>query len=346
MPDHSVSEHPVIDTHAHVFLPAVIGQMGEAGPEVGERDGKPFFRSGGYLQPGAQPLQSPLTKVDARLELMDRCGIDQQIISPNALTFFYRQPAELAVRFARFHNDALAEYVSASPRLFALGALPLQDVGASIAELHRMTRELGFVGSFLGTEAGERLLLDQAFDPLWSEHEALGVPIMIHASPRSVESTPEPGRALLDIEEVYGFIADEAMAVAHLVLGGVLDRHPSLRVHVSHGGGFAPYQQHRLELGISRRAALKGVLRRPFADVWDQLSFDTAIHGSEAIEFLITGQRPDRVLLGCNFAGWDNATDSIDTINKLDIGDAHKQLVLGGNARALFRLGASEGAEE
>jgi aminocarboxymuconate-semialdehyde decarboxylase len=340
MSDQPAAGHPVIDTHAHVFLPAVIGQMGDAGPEVGIRDGQPFFRSGGYLQPGARPLDSPLTKVDARLELMDKCGIDLQIISPNALTFFYRQPAGHAADFARFHNDALAEYVSASPRLYALGALPLQDTDASVAELHRMTGELGFVGSFVGTDAGDRLLLDPALAPVWAAHEALGVPVMIHASPRSVESAAEPGRALLDVEEVYGFIADEAIAVAHLVLGGVLDRHPALRVHVSHGGGFAPYQQHRLELGITRRAALKGVLQRPFADVWAQLSFDTAIHGQEAIEFLVTSQRPDRVLLGCNFAGWDNATDSIDTVSKLDIDDTRKHLILGGNARDLFRIPA------
>lgn len=333
-----MNKTPVVDTHAHVYLREVLGRMGDAGPAIGEREGIPYFRSGGYTLMGANPFESPMTKVDARLELMDEHGIDEQLISPNALTFFYRQPADIAREFVIFHNDALAKYVSASPRLHALGALPLQDTDASLRELERIADELKFAGSFIGTDAGAMLLTDAALDPIWEAHEDLGYPAMIHAAPRSVESESEPSRSLLDIEEIYGFVSDEGIAVAHLVLGGVLDRHPRLRVHISHGGGFAPYQQYRLEAAVRRRRALRDVLSRPFDEIWAQLSFDTAIHGEEALRFLVSSQSADRVLLGCNFAGWDNATDSIAVIQEMDISSEHKQKILGGNALETFKM--------
>jgi aminocarboxymuconate-semialdehyde decarboxylase len=131
------------------------------------------------------------------------------------------------------------------------------------------------------------------------------------------------------------------LAVAHLLLAGVLDRHPHLRVHVPHGGGFAPYQKGRLELGQVRRPWGQRLFERPFAEQWAQLSFDSAVHRLDALSFLVATEGSDRVLLGTNFAGWDYDESMTSAIEALDISDEDKQAILGRNAIRIFGIPSS-----
>jgi aminocarboxymuconate-semialdehyde decarboxylase len=137
---------------------------------------------------------------------------------------------------------------------------------------------------------------------------------------------------------IFGFAIDEALAVAHLLFGGVLDRHPGLHVHVAHGGGFAPFQKGRLEAALERRPWGKGLLQRSFDEQWAQLSFDTAVHRTDALEFLVRTEGADRVLLGSNFAGWDLEEKYLDKISSLGLSHADAAKILGGNARRIFAI--------
>ena len=208
---------------------------------MGERpDGTPFFRAGSYVLENVRFVGSPFSDVQLRLETMGNLGIDEQLVSPNPITYFYRQPAATATHFDRLHNDLVAEICRAAPQLHGCCALPLQDPEASCAELTRAVEELGLVASYVGTDVGGVPLSDPRFEELWSEHERLGVPVVVHPGPRTVDTPGDPLFAPWDLDIVYGFLVDEALAVAHLLYAGVLDRHPGLRVHVPHGGGFAP----------------------------------------------------------------------------------------------------------
>ena len=330
-----------VDVHAHVLFPQVMGLCGAAGPEMGERDGVPYFRSGEYVLTAVRFTGSPFSDLGLRLAAMDRLGIDHQLLSPNPLTYFYAQPVDAAAAFCAAQNDAMAAAVRAHPARFSgLAQLPMQSPAHAVAELERAVRTLGLVGSYVGSDLAGRALSDPALDPVWTAHEALGVPVVVHPAPPDCERPRDVqlGARRWDLDIVIGFAADETAAVAHLLFGGVLDRHPRLRVHVPHGGGTAPYLKGRMRTALARRPWAKGLLERPFDDQWSQLGFDCLAGTDEAMRFVIDAEGADRVMLGTNFAGWDQEDDIVRRVSGLGLDAVRLEAVLGGTATRWFGL--------
>jgi aminocarboxymuconate-semialdehyde decarboxylase len=308
-----------------------------------DADGVQFFRSGSYVLKNVRFVDAPFSSIERRLELMDRLGVDHQVLSPNPLTYFYRQSPSDGIAFARAHNDEMAATVRAEPRRFSgFAQLPLQDPEASVAELTRAVEALGLVGSYIGSDIAGRLLSDEAFAPLWRAHERLGVPCVVHPAPVDVERAPGEGATsrAFDLDIVIGFAFDETATVAQLIFGGVLDRHPALHIHIPHAGGAAPYLRGRLETALAKRPWAKGLLQRSFEDIWRQLSFDCLIRAGANMAFLVESAGADRVLLGTNFAGWDQDDDIIRNVDALPLDEGARRAILADNARRLFGIRA------
>ena len=330
-----------VDVHAHILCPEVMGAAGAAGPAMGTEGGTTFFRSGEYVLRGVRFADSPFSDVAQRLALMDGMGIDHQVLSPNPLTYFYAQPAAVGVAFARAQNDAIAAVARAHPRRFSgLAQLPMQDPRAAVAELERAVGVLGLRGSYLGSDFAGVTLADRSLDPVWHAHEALQVPAVIHPAPVEAERPDDTrqGSRRFDLDIVAGFAHDETLAVAELIYGGVLDRHPRLRIHVPHGGGTAPYLKGRMATALARRPWGRGLLGRPFDELWSQLSFDCLVGTREAMRFLIASEGSDRVMLGTNFAGWDQDDGVVERGRELGFDPSITAGVLGASATALFGL--------
>ena len=333
-----------IDIHAHVLFPKVMGKCGAAGPEMGVRDGGvQYFRSGEYVLENVRFVNAPFSDLDRRLELMERLRIDHQVLSPNPLTYFYRQPVNDGVAFCRANNDEMAAAVAAHPNRFSgLAQLPLQDPKLAVEELTRAVETLGLVGSYVGSDIAGRVLTDPVFDVLWTEHERLRVPCVVHPAPRDAELAPGDVAQMRqwDLDLVVGFASDETLVVAQFVFGGILDRHPQLRLHIPHAGGNAPWLKGRFEMGLRKRPWAKDLLNRSLDDVWQQMSFDCLIKPGPAMEFLVKAEGPDRILLGTNFAGWDQDDTIVASVESLPIPVADRDLILAGNARRLFGVRA------
>jgi aminocarboxymuconate-semialdehyde decarboxylase len=330
-----------VDVHAHVLFPEVMGVAGDAGPEMGVADGQSFFRSGDYVLRGVRFAGSPFSDLALRLAAMDRLRIDHQLLSPNPLTYFYAQPAAAGIAFCRAQNDATAGAVRAHPARFSgLAQLPMQDPAAAVDELTRAVRTLGLVGAYIGSEFAGVDLAARSLDPVWHALEALDVPVVVHPAPVDVErpANAQRGSRAWDLDIVIGFAHDETAAVAQLVYGGVLDRHPRLRVHVPHAGGTAPYLKGRLETALRRRPWGRGLLARSFADVWSQLTFDCLAGTDAAMAFLIESEGAQRVMLGTNFAGWDQEDDIVARVAALPVAEDARARVLGTTAIDWFRL--------
>lgn len=331
----------VVDVHAHALFPEVMGLAGAAGPEMGERDGVPFFRSGEYVLSNVRFADSPFSDIGQRLALMDRMGIDHQIMSPNPLTYFHAQPADVAERFCRAQNDAMSRAVRAHPqRLSGLAQLPMQSPGAAVAELQRAVGELGLVGGYIGSDIGGRPLNDRSFDEVWAAFEALDVPVVVHPGTVGAELRAGEPQALreFDLDIVVGFANDETFAVTQLLYGGVLDRHPGLRVQIPHAGGTSPYLKGRIRTALERRPWARGLLSRPFDALWQQLSFDCLVGTQEAMRFIIESEGPQRVMLGSNFSGWDQESEIVDRVRRLGLPEQATRDVLGRSAIRYFRL--------
>jgi aminocarboxymuconate-semialdehyde decarboxylase len=325
-----------IDVHAHAVLEVSFGAAGEAGPELGaEPDGTPFYRVGKYVLRGVRYHGSPFLDVHLRLAAMDAAGIDLQLLSPNPLTYFGELDVPTAVAFARAHNDALAELVAKYPeRLLGAAQLPVQDIDAAIAEARRAVRELGLSAVYLDTDPGGRTLDDPALDALYAAIVELDVPLFVHPSPLGPDGPPEdPRLRRFDLDLLVGFARDETLAVAALVLGGVLERHPELDVCVSHGGGAAAFLAGRLARAVEVRPWAGEALRKKgFDHYYRRLWFDTHVHDAGSLDLLISRVGTDRLVFGTNFAGWDSGAH-----------DARGPLAetLGANATRLLRLDRS-----
>lgn len=332
----------VIDVHAHVVLEKTIGAAGDFGPFIGQNeDGSPYFQIGRtYRLNGVQYVGSPFMNVDVRLARMADRGIDFQVLSPNPLTYLHFIPDADAVRFCRTHNDALAAIVRQHPdKLAGLAAVPLQAPRAAAEELARAVTELGLVGAAFGTDS--RLALDAPdLDVLYAEAVRLDVPLFIHPGPAGIDGPP--GDAALrrfELDIIAGFAAQETLAVATLIYGGVLDRHQKLDVCFSHGGGATALMMGRMAKGARKRAWSPAALRPEgaFEERLKRLWFDTHIEHPQVLDLLIQAVGRDHLVYGTNFAGWDEP----DAEGQGEGNDAqwHNAVpaFLAGNARRLLR---------
>lgn len=301
----------VVDLHAHVVLDAAFDTAGVYGPTHGDdANGVEFFRVGDYTMRPIPYRGSVFMDVDRRLVQMDRIGIDRQLLSPNPLTFFGGVEPTPAIDFARATNDAMAALVARHPdRLLGAAQLPMQDPVAAIAELDRAVGELGLVAAYIGTDYGTTLD-DRCLDDFYTRVVELDVPLFVHGvtnDGRGPVGDPRLRRFGLDL--IVGYTYEETLAVASLVLGGVLDRHPDLDVCISHGGGAIAFLAQRFDSMahfLGRESDFAGALRR----LW----FDSHLEPGRARDLVVETVGLDRMVYGTNFGGWDTptATDEFD----------------------------------
>lgn len=315
------------DVHAHVVLEAAFGCADDFGPFHGIDDrGREFFRVGEYAMAPVPYRGSVFMDVERRLQSMDDLGIDRQLLSSNPLTFLGRIPTAPAAAFARATNDAMAEVVATRPDRFVGAAqLPLQDPAAAIVELDRAVGELGLAAVYLGSDYGFGLD-DRRLDDLYARIVELDVPMFVHGVTNDGIGPPPDARLRRHgLDLVVGYAYEETLAVAALVLGGVLDRHPRLDVCISHGGGAIAF--------LAQRFDSMAAFRRSDTDLVAGLRglwFDNHLEPGPALDLVTATVGTDRMVFGTNFGGWDAPTE---------ITEADRALA--DNARRLLRQGGA-----
>jgi aminocarboxymuconate-semialdehyde decarboxylase len=283
-----------------VVLEEAFGAAGAYGPTLEAVEGRETFRVGSYRM--RVPYRgSVFMDVDRRLAAMDRAGIDLQLLSPNPLTFFGGIEPAPATAFARATNDAMAALVARHPdRLLGAAALPLQDPDAACTELRRAVGELGLVAAYVGTDYGFPLD-DTRLDDVYRTLVELDVPLLVHpATNDGVGPATDRRLARFGLDLIVGYTYEETLAVAAIVLGGVLERHPSVDICISHGGGAIAFLARRFDA----MAAFQG-RESDFAADLRQLWFDSHMDDGRARDLVASVVGVDRMVYGTNFGGWD-----------------------------------------
>jgi len=302
-----------IDVHAHAVLEETMGAAGRYGPELG-REAAPRFRVGTYELHGVRYRGSPFMDPDLRLQAMDTAGLDYQVLSPNPLSYLHFIEPDAARRFCRAHNDALAQIVAARhERLGAFAAIPMQDIGFAIEETERAVEELGMFAPYIGTDFG-RPLNDPTLDRFYARLTELNVPLFIHPAPAGIDGPAgDANLKQFDLDIIIGFAAQETIAVATLIYGGVLERHPQLDVCVSHGGGASAYAFGRMASAARKRPWAREALRQDgaFETLLHRLWFDIHVHDDDALALLKKKANQERLVFGTNFAGWDQQPGNV-----------------------------------
>lgn len=215
-----------------------------------------------------------------RIADMDAEGVAVQVVSPMPVTLCHDAPPAGAVELARAQNAFFAALVADAPDRFrALGAVPLQDVDAAVAELRHCVEDLGFVGVEVGARIGTLELSDPAFTPFFDAADELGTVVFVHP----VDENLDPRLAAAGLAFGVGMPGETAVAGAGLLTAGTLATRPNVRVCLAHGGGALPAILPRVAKGQAIAAAAAGrgqvadgdtVLARAGALWCDSLTYD------------------------------------------------------------------------
>ena len=211
----------------------------------------------------------------------------------------------------------------------------MQDPTRARAELERAAALPGVRGVYLGTNVKGRELSDPEFAPIFARCEALRLPVLLH--PISVIGMPRLKPFYLS--NLLGNPFDTAVAAAHLVLGGVLDRFPKLEVCLPHAGGAMPYLAGRLQHGQRVRPENAKVAKRPFGAYLRRFTYDTISHSPEALRYLIGLVGADRVMLGSDYCFDIAYEEPVKIVTQMKSLSAEQRTqILWGNAARLLKL--------
>lgn len=235
---------------------------------------------------------------------------------------------------ARRVNEYTADLVVKRPDRFGnFATLPLPDVDGALRELEHGLDTLRVDGVILLANYAGKYLGDAAFEPLWAELDRRHAVVFVHPGQPPLPTAAGVAGPLVD----YPF--DTTRTAVHLVLNGIVDRHPGARIILAHAGGFLPYASHRF-------AELARVFRSDAAHPADILAsfqrfyFDTALSsGPAALPTLKAFAGSGRILFGSDFpyvsagiaASFTAKLDAYDDLTA----DEHRA-ISHGNAWTLF----------
>jgi len=284
-----------IDLHNHVIPENVIEAI-KREPEkfhtrIKEKDGKRYFDNHGRLA----ELEAEFYDVDAKVEWLNRVGLDIAAISVAPPIYFYGLNAEVGLEAARLANDGIAQMVAQHPaRLRGMAHLPMQDPDAAISELERVVKQHGFKGVELATSIEGVPLADPKFRKVLKTIEQLGCFVFAHP----YQCLAHGAMDKYYMHNFVGFPLDTTLMLALLMFSGAMDELKTLRILCAHGGGFMPYQIGRFNHGYKVRAEPKENTQTPPAELFKRFYFDALTHHPQSVRHLIEMVGADHIVIG------------------------------------------------
>ena len=329
-----------IDIHAHL-VPQSLWRAADAGKEWHGFRHEPGEGVGVIVGGGKRHgFVSPKVRFppEERLRDMDAQGVDVQVISIHTPFFGYHLDVREGQALAREVNDEIAALVRRWPGRFAgLATLPMQNVTAAIAELERAVTVLGLKGAELDTVVNGENWDEPRFLDFFRAAEALGAVLFFHPQPFHNFMGERAGR--YGLNNSLGVIVEDAIVVAVLIFGGVLEACPRLKVCVAHGGGPACYAMGRLDRGWQTRPDARRRIPQPPSAYQRRLYYDSVVGSEAALRFLLDQVGADRVVLGSDwpFVPW-NPSPVAWVQGLATITTEEKERILWRNVEALLGL--------
>lgn len=232
----------IVDVHAHYYPRAYLERIDRT-----------------YLPPAeSAPLRGQT--MDERLALLDRTGIDVQVLSVSQAQPYLPGPRD-AAEAAALANDLYAELCAEHPgRFYSFAALPLPHAGESIAEIDRAFAQPSVVGVTIGCSIAGRGVDDPALEPVYDELDRRSAKVLLHPVGQDCLCSGQD----YNLAWLVGATVEDTVAATRLALSGIVDRHPNISFIVPHLGGSLPFVLARL----LRMTAGRGgpALRRMYYD--------------------------------------------------------------------------------
>jgi predicted TIM-barrel fold metal-dependent hydrolase len=277
---------------------------------------------------------------ELRLKEMDEAGIDVQVISHGAPSTQRLDP-ETAVQLAHNANDRLAQAIAAHPDRFAgFATLPTPDPKAAADELERTVATLGFKGAMVHGLTNGVFFDDKRFWPIFERAQALDVPLYVHPA--------VPHRAVVEayyqdyltdfpslLTAAWGFTVETATQGIRLVLSGVFDAYPGVKIILGHMGEGLPFLLWRINHALSRPGNRPVSFRERFSQ-----HFYITTSGNFSTPALLCSMMElgvDRILFSVDWPFVQN-TPGTKWMNELQLSAEDKAKILSGNAKRLLKM--------
>jgi predicted TIM-barrel fold metal-dependent hydrolase len=319
-----------VDCQSHLFSEEFLGLLEKRreSPYVA-REGKDRYI---IINEWKRRIMPKHTDLDAKLADMDRTGITMTALSINdpGPEYFGSDSAAMAVLL----NDFIADAVRRHPaRFFGLATLPFDTPDSMLKEFDRATDKLGMKGILLYSNLNGRFPDEEPFRPLFAEAERRGVPILLHpAYPMTYQATQG-----YEMTAMLGLMFDTTIALGRLILSGVLDQHPNLKLVCPHVGGALPYLIGRMDhqTMVLKRGA--DHIHRAPSEYLKRVWLDTVTPIGLGIRFAYDFAGPDKLLYASDHP-WVDPQIVIDQVESQKFSSIDRAKVYAQNARELFRL--------
>ena len=332
--------HRTIDFHCHVLTlaaeplvadcpqkkqePALMLQaMGEAS----------VAHNNTVMLPQAFPK---LTRIEVRLADMDATGVDIQVLSPSPTQYYYWADQDRARELVRVQNEHIAGICAQHPRRFVgLGAAALQHPELAAEQLEHAMRHLGLKGVEISSSVNAEELDAVRLLPFWKKAEQLGAIVFIHPFGTTLGERVSTHY----LSNIIGQPLETTIALSHLIFGGVLDRHPALKIVAAHGGGYLPSYCGRSNHGHAMRPEAKAGAQRPPIEYLRKMWFDTLVYEPQALAHLVNVVGASQLVVGSDYP-FDMGHYDPHALLAATSGLSEAQIaaILGGNAASLLGL--------
>ena len=283
---------------------------------------------------------------EVQLEAMDAEGLDIAVLYPSRGLSVLTQPdmdPGFADAIARGYNDWLADFCKPDPiRLLGAGMLSPYDVDLAIAEARRVSK-MGFRAVFMRSNmVTAKPWHDPSFDPLWSVLEELDLPLGFHEASGSAFQQPgdefDPNFML---RRVYAQPMTQMLAVGSFCGGGILERHPELRVAFLEANcSWLPWLLWRLDEGYEREADIfVPELNMAPTDYFKRQCWVSVEPDETPARYTIAELGADQIVFSTDYPHGDSRwPDSVDAFLELPLSDEEKRKILWDNCARFYAM--------
>ncbi|MCC2612526.1 amidohydrolase family protein [Neorhizobium petrolearium] len=326
----------IIDSHFHWWPRSIFEPLLK-------REGYPkavVNARGGYTYHGANGRRGTVASwkewfdLDEELAYMDSLGHDISVVcSIGPLSVYFSElPVEEGRDAALAWNEEMAWAQRRYPgRVWASAAVPLVDTRVAIDVLDDAVNRLGLMGVNLpGSVGKEGMIDDERLEPFYSRVEELGLPMFLHPTDAVFADLLQGYNDALHLS--LGRVMEVSAAASRLILSGMMERHPGLKIVMSHTGGALPYQSGRMD----KNSGTAG-LPKPVSHYLHRMFTDTVSPHSAGMKFAIEYFGADNVMYGTDYPCWDPAV-CLKLLEEIEMTPAVKQKIFHDNAVRILGL--------
>jgi aminocarboxymuconate-semialdehyde decarboxylase len=223
-------------------------------------------------------------------------GVSHSVVSPIPQLFLYDFPDKITTEISNVYNRSLAEWSKSAPKkISALGTVPLTNPDKA-AQVLQNAMNLGLKGVIIGPGLHGQMLSDDFFTPFFEEANRQKAIVFIH--PLLCE---DPRLKTRMMPNLIGVPWETTVCATDLLLSGLIDTYPNVKILFAHGGGFLPYQIGRLDKGYEQWKLVSSKLKAPPSEYLKRFWYDTVLWNEESLEFLVKAVGADRVVPGSDY---------------------------------------------